>query len=161
MWDWKRLAVAAALFFTLGTGGLFVHEQHRELVNTRAALAALERPQANAPIFDLQADGSLRGISEPLTRLEVPEDTAFTLILNLGDPLAHPAYEAHLSNAEGETVTRIPNLVPDRHQTLTLTLPPGVLLAGDYLLQIHPAGTGEASDRFGIRLVHTAGGATP
>ncbi len=149
--------VAASLLAALLGGGLWL--QQRELSGLRAHVAALSRPQANAPIYDLFPRAVVRGEagSGPGATLEIPAAAlAFTLILNRVESGELGTCRAEIVDPPNRRLAIVDGLEMDAAGVFTFSLPRGTLAAGDYVVRLWGA-EGEAEtpvEEYPLRIVY-------
>jgi hypothetical protein len=161
---WWLLA-AAGLIVGFGLAAwIFVSEvgrTRRDLAASNAAAARMKQSDA-ALQKDLQSARALASPSgasvftldrtrggpaaEPENRILLPKDSGW-VVLQFGRPPVpqEAGYAVRISGAEGRPIGDPVKLSPFSTDTLTLTLPPGLLQAGDYTLSVEATSAPEVS----------------
>jgi hypothetical protein len=99
-------------------------------------LAALEQPQLNVPIVDLESDRA-RGADTAATRVELSQEAAaLTAILHGSSNREFPVYSVALVDAHRRVLWQGTGLRRNSDGTFTLVLPGRLLAAGEYWLRI-------------------------
>jgi len=113
-------------------------ELESRLAELRGNLDVLAQPTANVPIVDLLPHGAERGgETARATVVAIPPKVGLvTLILNLGNEPAFPAYSADLQRKDGQSIWHGEGLTRTAENNFTLVLPARLVPAGDYKLRV-------------------------
>lgn len=122
-------------------------------------LAQSQRPQVNVPILFLDMERSGPSAGEPTAQLRLPPAPGrFVLSLAMGAPY-QPSYRAILRDARGHELWRSDDLRLNEQDSLSLSLPSGLLAPGDYTLTVEgtgPGGRPATAGRFAFRALPPA-----
>ncbi len=138
-WNWP--AIAASLVAVLAIG--FGVQAERTIDAQRALLSAAD---INLPIVSLgttRGDNGARLVMLPNTSTRV----AFALDLGLAESAE---YAVELLDRDGAVLWSARGLKPDDYESLTFSLPPGLLQAGEYELKAFPGDSPGTDLRFPI-----------
>ena len=113
-------------------------ELESRMAELRGNLDALAQPTANVPIVDLLPHGAERGgETAGGTVVAIPPKVGLvTLILNLGNEPAYPAYSADLQRKDGLVIWHGEGLTRSPENNFTLVLPARLVPSGDYRLRV-------------------------
>jgi hypothetical protein len=123
----------------------------------RRTVAALSRPQPNAPVIDLLPASGVRGGAEEIPRVEVAApDRLLTLVLSPTGAPDYAGYAAEIVASGGRTVWRDERLEENPHGSFTLIVAGRFLPPGDIRIRLFggEGGRWEPVGEFPLQVVY-------
>jgi anti-sigma factor RsiW len=117
-------------------------ENQTHVAELRRRVDELSRPQVNAPIIDLEPQGSLRGQTSAAARtIEIPAAAnVFTFVLNVIGQPSYQAYALEIHDQRGRIVWSGSGLRKSPYNTFTVTMPRRLFPSGEYRLKLYGLG---------------------
>jgi hypothetical protein len=112
-----------------------------QIAELQRNLDELSRPQMNAPIIDLEPQGSTRGASLAAKTIEVPSSAnLFTLVLNVAGEQNYSSFALEIAERSGKVIWRGAGLRKSQFNTFTVTLSRRLLPTGSYHIKLYGVG---------------------
>jgi hypothetical protein len=113
--------------------------KEEQISELRRTVNELSRSHANAPIINLEPQGSLRGQAQTSAKtIDLPPGiNAYVLVLNVTGEQKHQRYALEIEDQKGAIVRREPGLQKSPYDTFTLVMTRGLLRPGEYHFRLY------------------------